>query len=467
MLVAVWVAFVVRGAYYCAAQPLWEGVDEWAHFAYVQALAETGVIPQRMDRVGPVVERSLELVPLAPAAAQFVPGTTTHAEYRKLPEAVRREREALVSQLRATQQLPVGADGPRQYEAQQPPLYYVLFVLPYRATAGMPLVTQVLLLRLLNVLIASVVVYLAWLAARMLLPGLLVPVMVASLPGLMINVCRVGNESLAIVLCSAVLVLLIRLERGPARLGLWAVLGVVMGAALLTKAYALAFLLVVCWVGRKNWKGAGLALGLVAAIAGWWYWQCWLTTGTLSGEQLDVAASQGRGLWGKLQAVGQVRWMAVLDSAAFTHIWVGGWSFITARSWMYRVFECIGVVALVGVLWRARAAWVVVMLFYGAMGAALAYHALVVYLVRGVSTALGWYLYAAVVAEALLVAQGWAALFGVRTVAGICVLLCAFDVFTSQALLVPMAGVMRGCYFVATLVLVGVAMRSAHDHSRG
>ena len=36
LLGIVWLAFLVRGAYYCVQQPLWEGLDEWANFAALQ-----------------------------------------------------------------------------------------------------------------------------------------------------------------------------------------------------------------------------------------------------------------------------------------------------------------------------------------------------------------------------------------------------------------------------------------------
>ena len=45
----------------------------------------------------------------------------------------------------------------------------------------------------------------------------------------------------------------------------------------------------------------------------------------------------------EMAAIGQVQWLRVLDSAAMTHIWIGGWSFLLVRSWMYRVFELLAV----------------------------------------------------------------------------------------------------------------------------
>jgi hypothetical protein len=65
----VWLAFVLRGAYYCVQLPMWEGLDEWAHFAALQYFAEHGQMPARTDLVSDEVVRSLELTPC--------PGPTT------------------------------------------------------------------------------------------------------------------------------------------------------------------------------------------------------------------------------------------------------------------------------------------------------------------------------------------------------------------------------------------------------
>src|ERR1700687_2086354 len=92
-----------------------------------------------------------------------------------------------------------------------------------------------------------------------------------------------------------------------------------------------------------------LALAFACSIAGWWYVGAWQATGTISGEQIDIAATRF-GLSGKLAAVGSIQWLRVLDSAATTHIWISGWSFLVVRSWMYRVFECAAIAAGVGLI---------------------------------------------------------------------------------------------------------------------
>src|SRR5437879_5601 len=118
----------------------------------------------------------------------------------------------------------------------------------------------------------------------------------------MIDVCRVGNECLAVVLVSALILSALRLVSREAGWRAWALFGALLGAGLLTKAYVLAFIplfIVVALIrimrgcgARQSMAGLILGLTLATAMAGWWYWRTWQLTGTLSGEQVDVAAAR-------------------------------------------------------------------------------------------------------------------------------------------------------------------------------
>jgi hypothetical protein len=233
----------------------------------------------------------------------------------------------------------------------------------------------------------------------------------------------------------------------------------------LTKAYFLAFvplapLLAAMQVLRKRATagqaiaGCGLALGIVALGAGWWYAHAWAVTGTLSGEILDAATA---GIRGKLGAAWQVRWWRVLDTAAFTHIWTGGWSFLGVRSWMYRVFESFALAAAAGVIaLTARMAlnaarrrafpddaarFAAVASAYLLIVLGIGYFTLGAFLATGLSVGIGWYLYAAVGAEMVLLVAGFTGLAGARRAAGCAALLCllalAFDLYTMHFVLVP------------------------------
>lgn len=330
---------------------------------------------------------------------------------------------------------------------------------------------QVLALRILSVVIASRVVFLGYAASRCVMPtrrpALLVAVLLASLPGLYIDVCRIGNESLAISLSSAVMLCSLRACKRQAGTGTWLLLGMLMGAALLTKAYTLAFMPLLAGVALIRtfrhpdvWKqtvaSCGAACVAALAIGGRWYWRTWMTTGTLSGEQLDIAAAKFP-FAQKLTAVYRVDWRAVADAGAFSHIWVGGWSFLVVRSWMYRVWEFVGVLAAMGLLVYAirmvcsrrperilRALGrpsTVLVTAYMLMCLAVAYHSLVAFLAQNVSTALGWYLYSVIVPEVILLGVGLAALLGRKqspfAMGSVCILAVVLDLYTVHFLLMP------------------------------
>ncbi len=66
LLSLIWIAFLMRGLFYAALLPLWEGYDEWCHFAYVQRMAGGGELPiASQSRITREVQESLRLVPLA------------------------------------------------------------------------------------------------------------------------------------------------------------------------------------------------------------------------------------------------------------------------------------------------------------------------------------------------------------------------------------------------------------------
>lgn len=59
----IWACFLIRALFYCAAIPLWEGFDEYAHFDYVRHIALKRSLPNRDTRISPEVAESLQLAP--------------------------------------------------------------------------------------------------------------------------------------------------------------------------------------------------------------------------------------------------------------------------------------------------------------------------------------------------------------------------------------------------------------------
>jgi hypothetical protein len=414
-LLAIWLFFLIRGAFYCQLIPLWEGYDEWAHYAFVEHLRlHHGSLPQTSDGVSEEIHQSVE--------------------------------SALIKH-EATEPL-------RLFEAQQPPLYYWILSAPNRLLIHLPISTRAYLLRLFSVLIASLVIPLAYLAAMELFHiraiALSVCALIAVMPELMIDIARIGNESLAIAIASWLSLLLLRpggasfsLHDGFSRRYFQpAILGLSLGLGLLTKAYFLAFIPMLIF--RRRFDSLALALG----IGGWWYWRNFRLTGTLTGEIMEVA-SQHLSWSEKLAAFPKVNWLRAIDTALWTHIWNGAWSFYTVKSWMYRVFEVIFAVVLIMIVYallrrpfgRFKGKLALLLSIEALFIAGVSYQTVSMFLAHGTPFAPGWYFYALIVAEALLLASGMLILAGRRRVLpamGVLIgLYAALDVYSAFFILVP------------------------------
>ena len=122
----VWVALLLRGLFDCVEQPIWEGFDEWAPWRIFSTSPNiTRSLPERITCQAEL-QRSLELVPLSRPAAQVVPGAVTHEAFWHLPAQERIGRRNELPRLSSQHHLNDANLIARQYEEQQPPLYYVI-----------------------------------------------------------------------------------------------------------------------------------------------------------------------------------------------------------------------------------------------------------------------------------------------------------------------------------------------------
>ena len=193
---------VLLGYLYATNVPKWNAPDEPAHFNYVRHLATTETLP--VLEMGAYDHRMME----ERMSAKFPD---------RLPN-----------------------DWIR-YESHQPPLYYALATPIYLATAAQPIETQVLALRLFSTLLGAVGLVLAFLLVRQVFPkdellAFAVPGIIAFVPMRVAMYAAVENDALAEVAMTAVLLALVV---GLKRETTWrydAVVGVLLAAALLTKA---------------------------------------------------------------------------------------------------------------------------------------------------------------------------------------------------------------------------------------
>ena len=76
---------MARVFFYCAALPLWEGYDEWAHFSVIRRMALRGEALVRRESPVPFdVAESLDLAPSPWALRDMPPPAATHDAYWRL-----------------------------------------------------------------------------------------------------------------------------------------------------------------------------------------------------------------------------------------------------------------------------------------------------------------------------------------------------------------------------------------------
>ena len=280
LVTILWAALLVG---WLQLTPLFRAADEPAHVDLVLRLADGGsyAAPGTLD-LDPQVRASFPLAGLSTAerpelAALFpLPLTTTEVP----------ERSASFDELPVDERL---TPYPNQM-TQHPPLYYLLLaglsrVLP--GFDGWSFPVQLGVLRLLSAGLLLPVPLLAATAARRLGAGRPVCVTAAVLPLAVPQLAHVGasvtNDALLVLLGGAAALPLLAVSRGDTSRRTAAGLGVLLGLALLTKAWAVGLL---AWAAlayglallgparadrvRAVTSGA-LAAGVALLVGGWWW----------------------------------------------------------------------------------------------------------------------------------------------------------------------------------------------------
>jgi hypothetical protein len=380
----------------------------------------------------------------------------TEDQYWSLPAEARQQREGQFQAMPPHWSREPGAGNLTAYEAFQPPLYYWIMAPVLRLASGLSLAGQVMALRWLGSLIASLVIPLIFLVGRELFrdhrAALGCAAVAAVMPEFAIDLARVGNECVAVVLFTLLTWIALKLVRTGIGYSLAAVLGLVLGLGLLAKAYFLTAIPALALLfARELWRAPGrrravVFCGLMAAsesllIAGWWYAHNLLSTGTLTGlsESLMLRGMSHTSMIGRAATV---PWGTAIDSILFSHLYFGGWSGLTVRAWMYHVFYAVVLLAAVGLLRRLRQpATLTLLAVYTAFWMGLLYDVLLIFLSKGMATSGGWYLYAVVGAEVALCfaglysvlparVHGWVAFGGV-------LLFGLLDLYTVHAVAMP------------------------------
>jgi 4-amino-4-deoxy-L-arabinose transferase-like glycosyltransferase len=276
---------VPRAAWLCAGVALANGLawslivppfqvpDENAHYAYVQQIAENGALPHQVFPEGPLSPREDEML-----SALLTFGIAGHPD-NPAPDTAPQQQgiEAL-----ADQDLSARGDGDALTATTDPPLYYLLQVIPYKLTPSGKVLDKLAAMRCLSALMGAITVMLAFMFLRELLPG--TPwawpagaLLIAFQPLFGFMSGGVNNDDLLYLTAAGLLWALARaFRRGlDARGG--ALLGGFLGAGLVTKLTLLGFVpavaLALGLLGRRAWRhdrrravhGLVLAVGLGVA----------------------------------------------------------------------------------------------------------------------------------------------------------------------------------------------------------
>src|SRR5207249_4789511 len=109
-------------------------------------------------------------------------------------------------------------------------------------------------------------------------------------------------------------------------------------------------------------------------------------------------------------AARRMNWLQAADFTFLTHIWLGNWSFLVVRSWMYHFFSFAAGLAGMGLIFRLLRRpnsdlWLLSGIYLSFL-IALGYHAGRAFQAQGFPGALGYYLFSIVAVEVILAVTG-------------------------------------------------------------
>lgn len=322
--------------------PLWDGFDEAQHYSYVQALRIDRTLPVfGQTRMTPEVWESLLRSPVSPAVKINYPVLRTFSEVRaNLP----------------WEEPPHGE--PVNYEAHQAPLVY-LGLAPLESALGKMGVSIGWRLRVLRfcLLIGAMGVF--WNVVALSPHRNAAFFMIVTTEMFLASCGHVANDGIAVPIFVWLFFESERRSRAAA---------VLLGAGLLVKAYFLAFVPLVVWRLRRQWRWL-FAAGILPAF---WYGRNLLLYGNLSGMQEQLAGIPTGEL---LRAGLQLPWTRSLGETFRGALWLGNNSFLQWSVWQVNVFmTAVLAVACVAVRRNgARRKWL--LMYAGCYAAALAFAA--------------------------------------------------------------------------------------------
>lgn len=307
---AAMLAIVALGALWSIVTPLGEGPDEPAHLGLVLHLADGNGYPDVDELRNPAATLRLCRVFAAAIRACPNPGEpVTPTSMRRHPRSAAPARSGRPAWDDMGGDAPVGRVSQMP---QHPPLYYQAMATVLRLERALPgstwsLDRELALLRLANVLLLAPLPALAWSAVRRLGLGDPPAVVAASAVLCVPMVTHIGavlnNDNLLTLLAAVLIAQLAGVTRGDRSPATALGIGISVGLAMLTKAFAVVFVPTVAlaylvgaaagirgaWreaLGRW-WRPVALAAGGAVVVGGWWYVAQRIRTGTFTPSTVE------------------------------------------------------------------------------------------------------------------------------------------------------------------------------------
>jgi 4-amino-4-deoxy-L-arabinose transferase-like glycosyltransferase len=347
------VAFITLGVTYSVVTPIFEASDELWHYPFVKHLADGNGLPVQDANADQPWRQEGSQPPLYYAlsalATFWIDTSDAYEGHPPLPWHNPHVDNGLLT-----------ADGNTNLvvHSQQE-------AFPWHGTT-----LAVHLIRLLSVLMGVATVLLTYLITLEVFPGredlaLGAAAVNAFTPMFLFISGAVNNDNLVMPLCSLALLMMVRManrkpvlsyvEGSQISIVRWALLGLVIGLAILTKESAIGLLalagLTITYITYRQrslptlLQGGLIVVGLAGILSGWWFFRNWKLYGDPLGLNifLDILGRRHppatlRQLWGEREGFAMSYWGLF-----------GGVN-VPMDAWVYRLLNLLAMVAALGVI---------------------------------------------------------------------------------------------------------------------
>nr|WP_319493600.1 hypothetical protein [uncultured Desulfobacter sp.] len=400
--------------------PPWEGFDETAHYSSMKQIADTRTLPLfGKAKLDMAVENYTGPMPYSSLSPPFDTGLV-YNKFFKNPQ----KRAAYLKEYHGHEAMPIFLQGnTKNWQAQHPPLYYVIMALFVKQTEGMSLVRQMFILRTVSYLMALGGVGFGLVAFRnreiplkqdLAVWGFMIYPLI--LPMFFFEFARIGNDALCLLLVG-LLTWCLKYAWEPFSQHRYVLAsGFVLGIGLLTKAFFFPIGVgLAVWMGlylvhdrglSKEQKFALLfrgsvilALGLL--VGGGWYFYKLMAFGDFIGGNDSLRLAAKGGLLANIKNHASFFSFARGVIVIFvTYVWAGSWSLVRFPIYFYLPQLALAASLLVAYSWHMKKrcpsfkeqSWLTVWMFF-TFGAGLVYHVLQCAALNGNGNTPGWYLH--------------------------------------------------------------------------